>query len=309
MKGLELSRLYYEEIFLPQCKMRVPDAIGHFAAGLAGEGSECFGYDDKLSQDHSFGPRLCIWLTREDYVRYGEDLNLLWNNIPETFMGYKRPPADINEGKRSGIFTIGEFYNRLLGVSDAPEELSRWLTIDEPSLAAATNGEVFYDAPGKFTAVRKKLLDYYPDDIAKYYLAKHAAGAAQTGQYNLLRAYCHGEKLAAENIKSQFIHSVIAMVFLLNKVYRPFYKWAPKAMRSLPVFGRQMHDMLLALTKACDINEQITLVEDICRIILTEMRTQEYTNGQSDYLMDHIPEIINKIESVEIRNRGISLTF
>lgn len=309
MKGLELSRLYYSEIFLPECRKRFPSAEGHFAAGLVGEGSECFGYDDDLSQDHSFGLRLCIWLTQEDYVRYGPDLKTLWLSLPETFEGYKRPATDIREGKRNGIFSVGEFYERILGAPDAPNQLSRWLAIAEPSFAAATNGEVYSDEPGRFTAVRKRLLAYFPDDVTRYYMAQHAAIAAQTGQYNLLRAHRHGEELAAGNIKARFTQSAIAMVFLLNKTYRPFYKWAPRAMRSLPVLGGKIHDMLLRLSEARDIREQFFLVEDVCACILAEMRRQGYTSGQSDFLMDHLPEIMGRIESPEIRDRGINMVF
>ena len=309
MKGSELSRLYYNEIFLPECRKRLPCAEGHFAAGLVGEGSECFGYDDDWSQDHSFGPRLCIWLTEEDHARYGQDLNALWLSLPETLAGHKRPGTDINEGKRSGVFSVGEFYARILGIPDAPRDLSQWLAIAEPCFAAATNGEIYSDEPGAFTAIRKKLLAYFPDDVTRYYMAKYAATAAQTGQYNLLRAHRHGEELAASNTKARFIQSAIAIVFLLNKTYRPFYKWAPRAMRSLPVLGDEIHGKLLRLSEARAIGVQVSLVEDVCASILAEMRLQDYTSGQSDFLMDHLPEIMGRIEAPEIRARGISMVF
>jgi len=309
MTGLELSRRYYSEVFLPECRRRCPSAEGHFAAGLVGEGSECFGYDDDLSQDHGFGLRLCIWLTQEDYTRCGPALNALWHSLPEPFQGYTRPEADPNEGKRHGVFTVEGFYERILGIPDAPTDPCRWLAIPEPCLAAATNGEVFSDAPGRFTAVRKSFLDYFPGDIARYYMAQHAAIAAQTGQYNLLRAHRRGETLAAGNCKARFTLSAMALVFLLNKTYRPFYKWAPRAMRSLPVLGGEVHDKLLRLTETRDSKEQFSLIEDVCAGVLAEMRRQGHTSGRSDFLMDHLPEIMGRIESPQIRGRGISMVF
>ena len=309
MKGLALSRFYYNEIFLPECRKRIPSAEEHFAAGLVGEGSECFGFDDELSQDHSFGLRLCVWMTQEDYALYGADLNALWRDLPQTFMGYKRPAENINEGKRNGVFLIEEFYKRLLGGVNVPENLRQWLAIEEPYLAAATNGEIFSDQPGRFTAVRNRLLEYFPDDVIRYYLAQHAAIAAQTGQYNFLRAHCHGEGLAANNMKARFAYSVIAMVFLLNKTYRPFYKWAPRAMRSLPILGSSIHDKLLMPSNISNVRDEVRLIEDICASLLAEMRNQGYTSGQSDFLMDHLPEIMGRIEAPEIRNMGIMMVF
>ena len=309
MRGLALSRLYYHEVFLPACRRSLPRALGHFAVGLVGEGSECFGYDDDLSQDHSFGPRLCIWLTQEDCARWGQDLNALWLDLPDTFRGYQRPVSTVHEGQRSGVFTVDGFYRQLLGVADAPDKPSCWLAIAEPYFAAATNGEVYSDEPGQFTAVRKRLLAYFPDDVARYYMARHAAIAAQTGQYNLLRAHRRGEELAVSGIKARFIQSAIAMVFLLNRTYRPFYKWAPRAMRTLPVLGGTVHDKLLRLSKTSAVREQIALVEEVCACMLDEMRRQGYTAGQSDFLMDHLPEIIDGIASQEIRERGVSMVF
>ena len=46
MKGLELSRKYVEEIYLPFLKEEFPELLERMAIGLAGEGSECFGFDD-----------------------------------------------------------------------------------------------------------------------------------------------------------------------------------------------------------------------------------------------------------------------
>ena len=67
IKGMELSELYFKNVYLPVLEKDFSDLYERMAIGLAGEGSECFGYDDEISQDHDFGPSCCIWLTQEDF--------------------------------------------------------------------------------------------------------------------------------------------------------------------------------------------------------------------------------------------------
>ena len=55
MKGLELSRAYYEEYGKPMIDTQLAQYKPYLAAGLVGEGSECLGFDDELSTDHDFG--------------------------------------------------------------------------------------------------------------------------------------------------------------------------------------------------------------------------------------------------------------
>ena len=56
IKGLELSKRYFYDIVLPEFEKSLKDILPLCAFGLVGEGSECYGYDDELSQDHDFGP-------------------------------------------------------------------------------------------------------------------------------------------------------------------------------------------------------------------------------------------------------------
>ena len=68
MQGLELSRRYFEAC-LPLLQEQAGDILPLCAVGLAGEGSECLGFDDATSRDHDWGPGFCIWLSREDLAR------------------------------------------------------------------------------------------------------------------------------------------------------------------------------------------------------------------------------------------------
>ena len=71
MKGLELARRYWEEVGRPAFEKGCPKVLEKASVGLAGEGSECFGFDDEYSQDHDWGPGFCVWLSDEDYKEFG----------------------------------------------------------------------------------------------------------------------------------------------------------------------------------------------------------------------------------------------
>ena len=81
MKGLELSRLCYEQSGRPALEAQFPELFPRMAAGLAGEGSECFGFDDAFSRDHDWGPGFCLWLNRPDYLAFGPRVQELYDAL------------------------------------------------------------------------------------------------------------------------------------------------------------------------------------------------------------------------------------
>lgn len=94
--------------------------------GLVGEGSECFGFDDEFSRDHDWGPGFCLWLTKEDLLRWGERAALVYRSLPMEFLGFRR----LNEGHlsagRVGVLEINYFYQRYLGPAVPPQTLRDW---------------------------------------------------------------------------------------------------------------------------------------------------------------------------------------
>lgn len=88
MKGLELSESFYYECCEPMLREEFPEDLGRIAVGLAGPGSECFGFDDELSHDHDWGPCFCLWLTDVDAKRMGERLAKAYDALPRTFKGF-----------------------------------------------------------------------------------------------------------------------------------------------------------------------------------------------------------------------------
>lgn len=294
---------------------RFAGQLDKMAAGLVGDGSECFGYDDDISQDHDWGAAVCIWLSRSDFEAFGEALQSELDALPKTFRGFPVRTGSTWGGRRTGVFEIGQFYRRFTGLDRLPRASQEWMGIPESNLAAATNGAVFTDGPGEFTRFREGLLAFYPPDIRLQKIAARCMKIAQAGQYNYPRCTGRGEFVAARVAEAEFIDAAISMVFLLNHAYKPFYKWMHRALIGLPILGPEMYTLLSDL--ACDEatpgvsaacgdrhREKVQLVEIACALIIKELRRQGLSGSTSDFLLDHGPAVQDKIEDPTIRTLG-----
>ena len=293
MKGLELSEKYYEKYGRSMIMETAPHLADRAAVGLAGDGSQCYGFDDEISRDHDFAPGFCIWLTDEDYALYGESLQEAYDCLPADFMGISRRPGDMPD--RLGVRTISSFYSEFTGFPGGPDGNEDWLMCPENSLAACTNGAVFYDPLGQFTEIRSKLLAFYPEDVLRKKLAARAAVMAQAGQYNLPRCLQRGDKVAASLAIARFTEAALSMIHLLNRRYVPFYKWAFRSACSLEKL-RKVTDLLLQLQSDSDPET----VEKICTLVAAELRAQGFSDSESTFLQDHLTDIMSGIRDPEI---------
>lgn len=307
MKGLELSRGLFFEHALPLIERELPAVLPFLAAGLVGEGSECFGFDDELSRDHDWGPGFCIWLPADALEHYGTDLFSLLQHLPDEYGGVvvrMTHPAG-----RLGLMEIGNFYTRLIGFPDVPPTAEAWLSVPEPYLAAAVNGEVFTDNYGAFTRIRDQLLKGFPEDVRLRRMAQCAVLAGQTGQYNYLRCLQRGDAPAMVVIKGRFMENAAALAFLLNRQYRPYYKWTYRAMRQLPLLGESLFEHMSRLSTLPDGQAAVMEIEKISSLLITQLRMQGLSNSNSDFLMEHGGELLRRIEDPALRSRAISLVF
>ena len=301
MKGMELSRLYYEKVCKPVIEKEAGELTERTAVGLVGEGSECYGYDDEISRDHDFGPSCCFWLTKEDYWKYGGKLREILDSLPKSFMSF--PALKISEwgDGRRGVLNTESFYRKFTGKENGPETLNEWRMIPETNLSIVTNGSVFSDPLGEFTKIRNRLLEYYPEDIRLDKIASRCMKIAQSGQYNLGRCLKRGEFVAARIAEAEFINESIYMIYLLNKKYMPFYKWMHKDMQFLPILGKEVHNLLNNLISIQN-SEKPETAEKICGLIINELKIQGISENKSDFLLDHGPDIQRKISDESLRN-------
>ncbi len=308
MKGLEIAKSFYEEYGREAIIEAFPDASHRFAIGLAGDGSECFGYDDEVSRDHDFEAGFCIWLTKEDYEKYGFKLEKVYSKLPKEYMGLKRLVLSPVGGNRHGVILIDDFYKKYLGAPTLPETLGEWFSIPTESLAAATNGEVFFDELGEFSAIRNALKKGFPRDVWLKKIAAHLALMEQAGLYNYERSLKREEFGAAQLCVFEFVKHTVSLVYLLNNVYEPFYKWAYRGMRSLERLC-ELESSLVALTELGntplerDAKKESML--DISSLIVEELQRQELTGEGGTILIRHAVSVQNKIKDSYIRNAHI----
>lgn len=233
IKGLELCRRYYEEFGKPMIAEKFPSYQKKIAVGLAGKGSDCFGFDDVQSRDHDFGPRFVMWVTKDTYEEIGEELQQAYEELPSAFLGIER--VETFHGRdRAGVQIIEDFYEKLTGIKDVSDiSVTTWLEAQEYSLAAAVNGEVFCDEEGIFTSWRKKLSEYYPKAVWYRRMAEECALFAQNGQYNLPRMRKRGQLVAAELAKAECVKHAMKLIYLLERSYAPHDKWLYKGLQIL----------------------------------------------------------------------------
>lgn len=349
VSGLKLARAFWTQMGKPMIAAKYPQYAGRIAAGLVGHGSECYGFDDAYSQDHDFGPRFCLWLTDEDYAAIGEQLEVDYEALPRkfsvdaqgrvTFEAHARSdasgafpsagagspvtPRAQGANRRDGVFRIGDFFESITGYHTAPAQTAphEWLMLQESTLAAATNGEVFADPTGLFSKTRQGFKNM-PDDVRLALISKRLGMIAQAGQYNLPRSLKRGDGAAAWLSIHEFVQATASLVFLVNVPmvvgYMPYYKWQFAALRKLsgsmfallPNVGEQLETVMRLSSATCyggagfgeggkgaapAIEKINDIVEQIAVDIVKELKREHLTTSgetflewQRPYVEDHI---------------------
>ncbi len=308
MQGIDISREFYLQYGKPMLEEQFSDVIDRIAVGLAGDGSECLGFDDQISRDHDFDAGFCLWITEADELDFGFRLERAYSKLPKEFMGLRRSILSPVGGNRHGVITIESFYKRFLGAVNAPDTIERWLYTPSHSLLSASNGEVFKDDLGLFSAVRNELLRGYPEDIRRKKLAAHVILMAQSGQYNYSRCVARGELGASQLAVFEFVKHAISAIYLLNNAYEPFYKWAYRGLSKLQILNN-IGDALQGLTEldnnpaSSQVKQEV--IEDIAALMIKEFQHQGLTKATCGELEKHAYSILDGVKDGNLRNMHI----
>lgn len=307
MKGIDLSRLFYEQYGAPMLREQFEELLPYIAVGFVGSGSERYGFDDEISKDHDYEAGFAIYLPGEDIVdrKQAFQLERAYSKLPKEFMGIKRQPLSPVGGNRNGPIRTADFYISKAGTPDGVLTNEQWLSIPDYALAEATNGEVFYDGYGEFTKIRRALSDM-PEDIKRKRIAGNLLIMAQAGQYNFMRCVDRCEYEAAMLASVEFVNAAIKAVFLLNGGYAPYYKWSFRALRETgeTEIADKLAYILLSGDDA-DAERRYWTIEEVSAAVIAKLNEKELTKAICGDLEKHAYSVNDGIHDAEIRNLNI----
>lgn len=264
--GIQLSQLYYQEAVRPILDRRFPGQ--KHSAALIGYGSDVLGYDDSVSTDHMWGPRLALFLQPEEIeALQPRILEALRNELPVRFHGYSthfgkpdeadggvRVPAQVEHGPVDPLIffqTVEGFLKQELGPLAHPAKdpsPAEWLSFPTQQLLRVSAGKVFHDDLN-LERVRQRFA-WYPEQVWLYLLSAQWSLISQQEAF-VGRTWAVGDELGSRIIAAGLVERLMRLCFLMEKRYPPYSKWFGTAFKTLAC-APQMAPLLEGVLAASD---------------------------------------------------------
>lgn len=249
--GLEIARLFYQDAVRPILDADFPGLV--HSAALLGSGSEVLGFDTEMSRDHNWGPRVDLFLSETDHVRWAEAVNaVLGNKLPFTFGGYSTSFAPWPGSPRSlvpsheqtrpirhevRVLTLEGFLHEYTGLQpESGPGLLDWLVIPEQKLRTLATGAVYHDGLGTLVALQRRVA-YYPHDVWLYLLAAQWQRIGQEEPF-AGRTGIVGDEVGSAVVAARLVRDMMRLCLLMEMQYAPYPKWFGTAFARLPCAPR-----------------------------------------------------------------------
>lgn len=285
MNGSELSRRFFDEHVYPILADEYARLLPEISAGLLGAGSEVLGFDDVISHDHNFCPRVVIWVADEHFAQVGQDLRQrLVASAPSHYRGY--PLFDNEFIQWIEVAPRVGFFHRQLGVSTLPATNQAWLKLDEQRLLEATAGPIFFDPQGQLQAIVAQLA-FYPNAVRYFLLRQGFVRLSEVGAIE--RTIRREDYIATALYRAWFVYFAVKVLHLQQRRYCPYRKWMGRSLMQLGAEGQLLKTQLEALVCTADLNTVRAEVTHILRF-LGNLILQEL--GETDYCLSIESDLI-----------------
>ena len=249
IKGRILSGQFYLESVRPLLRGLLHDAC------LVGEGSDVLGYDQPISMDHNWGPRLTIFLADES------EASVIHRNIiahlPESFRGF--PTRRDESADNIVVTTVSKWLQDNLSIADIDElKISDWLSFPQQHLLQFTGGALFSNSLGQYEHA-KKILSWYPDDVWRWMMASQWYFIWSTERL-IFRTQEAGDSFGSQLIVQKLIRLIVEMCFLQHRQYKPYDKWIGSAFKRIND-SQGFVQMISEIVSCQNVKRQITLLQ------------------------------------------------
>lgn len=251
MNGRELSAGLFRDVVLPALQLRFREHVDSLSAAAVGEGSDVLGYDDAISQDHNFCPRVALFLPDELHGSIGETLSeALTADLPTHYAGV--PLAKELLSPALQVLGLRRYHERALDVPALPSSDAHWLLCDEQKLLELTAGAIFHDPSGQLGAIRRQLA-YYPPGVRLYLLRTCFARMSESA--GVERSIRREDWIATNHYVSCFVYFAIRAAHLLSRRYCPYHKWMAYSLQRIGPEDAELHSRLERLVCQGPANE------------------------------------------------------
>jgi Domain of unknown function (DUF4037) len=202
------------------------------------------GYDDDVSSDHNWGPRVQLFV--RDLGPASEAERALADELPIEFAGFptnfraEGPTgtlllAPVDSGPvRHGVelHTVRDFMSEQLDFDPLGEiGPADWLLAPSHRLLEVTAGEVFADPIGELTAARRALA-WYAQDVWLLVMAGHWRRVSQFEHF-VGRTASRGDDVGSRLLAAGLVRDLMRLGFLHARRYAPYPKWLGTAYAAL----------------------------------------------------------------------------
>lgn len=284
IKGLELSESFFNENKALLFKKIPSNAIEYITIGLFGFGSECYGVDDEISEDHDFDQSFIILV--EDSVPLTDFLKIkqAYDCLPKLYKRF----CLLNQTKH-GVHYMKEYLN-YLGVNDIKN-------ISDESKALLLNGKLFYQgfastfANLRYDIRKNSNYDFLID------LSLKALEINKYIPYNLKRSLDRGDLYTFKSLKNNLVNHLIEFYYIYHKMYLPHDKLRLKLMDNNSIIKKWIYYIL-------DHDDISKLYEEIsAKIIETLHNFNVIKRINTLYIEDYKEEITSFIKEWNIKRK------
>ncbi len=289
IQGLKLSQIFFEDALKPLLEKYYP--LLQYDASLIGPGSEVLGFDDHISSDHHWGPRLQLFLSETDYHSLHQKIDLLLRQkLPYSIQGYsthwsKPDPNDnmnqflepTSEGlvnHRVDIFTVNSYLRKVLCIDSTNLTDIDWLILPEQRLLELTAGKIFHQSLGELPKVRK-YFSYYPENVWYFKILSEWDHISEEMAF-VGRSAPKGDDLGSRLVATRLVRYIIRLAFILCKTYVPYSKWFGFAFSFLPI-ATDLQPILLEILTQDNWRKRENLLTEAYLVLLDYQNSLQIT--------------------------------